>query len=388
LRAYQLRENTSKFEQFGVEFIYYLMVTGELEKAAETLEFSKRLYPRDEIAPLNLSDVYLRTGQWEKVPDEISAIYRIKPGIVNSAVNENLELALQNLNRFDEAKETCQKALDQKYDPAPFVTCLYNVGFINSDTTLMNDQIAAVRGKPLEYLSVNWQSQSSAFNGQWKRSQDLARQAVEMASRNDMMAVAAQFEADAALRNAVVDNCAAAGTAATRSLAYERNWLTLSRTALALSICGATPQANALIDELVKQYPKNTLVNGIWLPASRTAWELRRGNAEKAIEAMESARRFEPAAEFWTYYIRGLAYLKLKRAGEASAEFQKILDHRGYAPLSVLYPLAHLGIARAAVLGGDTEQARRHYEDLLAIWKDADPGFPVLAAAKKEAALK
>jgi len=43
-------------------------------------------------------------------------------------------------------------------------------------------------------------------------------------------------------------------------------------------------------------------------------------------------------------------------------EFQKILEHRGWDPLSPMYPLAQLGLARAAALTGDTAKARKAYQ--------------------------
>lgn len=61
-----------------------------------------------------------------------------------------------------------------------------------------------------------------------------------------------------------------------------------------------------------------------------------------------------------------------------------MLDNRGWYPLSLLYSLAHRGLARAAVVTGDKAKARKAYEDFFAIWKDADPDVPVLIAAKKE----
>ena len=69
---------------------------------------------------------------------------------------------------------------------------------------------------------------------------------------------------------------------------------------------------------------------------------------------------------------------------EASAEFQKILDHRGLVLNEAIGALAHLGIARAYVLQGDTAKARAAYQDFLTLWKDADPDVPVLIAAKSE----
>jgi len=46
--------------------------------------------------------------------------------------------------------------------------------------------------------------------------------------------------------------------------------------------------------------------------------------------------------------------------------------------------LAHLGLARAAVLQGDLTKARKAYEDFFQFWKDADAELPVLIEAKKE----
>ncbi|MFN0120210.1 MAG: hypothetical protein ACKV2V_06885, partial [Blastocatellia bacterium] len=73
--------------------------------------------------------------------------------------------------------------------------------------------------------------------------------------------------------------------------------------------------------------------------------------------------------------------LQLKQTTEAAAEFQKILDHRGYAPLSPLYPLAQLGLARAT-------QSRKAYDEFFAAWKEADADLPLLRAARNEAAKK
>jgi len=99
---------------------------------------------------------------------------------------------------------------------------------------------------------------------------------------------------------------------------------------------------------------------------------------------LETTKPYEAAAEFWPQYLRGLAYLKLKSANEAAAEFQKILDNRGQAALSALYPLAHLGLARAAALTGDVSKSRKAYQDFLALWKDADSDLTVLHEARLE----
>jgi hypothetical protein len=92
----------------------------------------------------------------------------------------------------------------------------------------------------------------------------------------------------------------------------------------------------------------------------------------------------ERATFFWLTYLRGQAFLRRGNGTEASREFQRILDHRGEGPMSPMYPLAHLGLARAAVLSGEKGKSRKSYQDFLALWRDADPGIPILIEAKKE----
>ena len=82
--------------------------------------------------------------------------------------------------------------------------------------------------------------------------------------------------------------------------------------------------------------------------------------------------------------MRGQAYLQLKKLPEATAEFQKIIAHRGWEPTSMLWSLAHLGLARAAALNNDVAQSRRAYEQFFALWGNADAEVPLLIEAKKE----
>jgi hypothetical protein len=72
------------------------------------------------------------------------------------------------------------------------------------------------------------------------------------------------------------------------------------------------------------------------------------------------------------------------QGSEAAREFQKILDHRGVVMFEPIGALAHLGMARAYALQGDTAKAHVAYQDFFALWKDADPDIPILITAKAE----
>jgi eukaryotic-like serine/threonine-protein kinase len=93
---------------------------------------------------------------------------------------------------------------------------------------------------------------------------------------------------------------------------------------------------------------------------------------------LRSVIPYEAAAELWPPYLRGQAWLQLEKPGEAEAEFRKILDHRGHDPISPLYPLAKLGLARSAALRRDADLSQKLYREFLADWKDADPDLPAL----------
>jgi tetratricopeptide (TPR) repeat protein len=381
-KAFALRDRVSEDERARITQFYYSIVIGELDKAVEAQESYWRNYPRDTRGPGNLSDLYGRTGQYEKAVAAAREAMRLNP---NSAPwHINLADSLMRLNRFAEAEEVLQRALAQKLDNIYLHGLLYAIAFAGGNAEAMREQIAWASGKPDEHIAVDWQAQTAAFAGEWRKSQDYARRATEMAERNEAKEVAAQYTAQAALRAAALGQAAQAGALAEAALKIERNKIALARAALALALVGEAAKAQSLVQELEKQYPKDTLVNQLWLPEIKAALELRKGNAQSALDLLEPVKRYEAADEFRPQTVRGEAYLKHGKGAEAAVEFQKILAHRGEAPLSVLYPLAHLGLARAAVLQGDAPKARQKYQDFFALWKEADADLPILIEAKKE----
>ena len=46
--------------------------------------------------------------------------------------------------------------------------------------------------------------------------------------------------------------------------------------------------------------------------------------------------------------------------------------------------MARLQLARALALAGDTAKAKTAYNDLLTLWKNADPDIPMLSEARAE----
>jgi Serine/threonine protein kinase len=382
-KAYALRDRVSERERLRVIGFYYFTVTGEFDKYIENLELYKNTYPRDDRGYVSLSVAYDRIGQWEKSAEAAGEAIRINPNTV--APHSNLARALMRLQRYDESIAVLDRAFKQyKLDSEILHIWVYSMAFIRGDAASIKHEVETMGGKPNEYIAIDWQTNSSAFNGQWKLVQDFSRRSIDLASQSKAKEVAAQYAAEEALRAAAFGECAEAKSAAAQSLSFQHNQVSLTRSGLALALCNEVNETQPLVAELNKEYPTFTQVNGIWLPPTRAALELDHGNAAQAVIELEGASRYEAAGEFWPQYVRGLANLKLSKGAEAAVEFQKILDHRGYAPMSPLFPLAQLGLARAATLQNDTAKARKAYEDFFALWKDADSDIPVLIEAKKE----
>jgi serine/threonine protein kinase/tetratricopeptide (TPR) repeat protein len=383
-RAYELRDRVSERERFYISEKYASYVTGDREEAINVLKAWAQSYPNDYIPHNNLAVDYNLLGQYDESLKESREAVALSPNNASSLVN-HID-AFIKLNRFDEARKVLEQTLGQNPDRGAYHLYSYWLAFIRGDQETMKRDLDWWQTKTTQPDYFELQAATAAFNGQWSKALDFARRSTALLSSQDRKENAAQDEANIAFFEAVLDLCQQSKEAAARSLALSRARIGLTMTAMALAVCGEMVQAQSIADDLQKRFPKETTTIAIMLPMIRAAIETSRGNPAQAIADLQPASRFDfgSAAGIWMSYFRGQAYLKQRLGKEAAAEFQKILDHRGIEPMSPLYPLAHLGLARGAALAGDTAQARKAYQDFFAAWKDADPDLPILIEAKKE----
>ncbi|MDQ3754404.1 MAG: winged helix-turn-helix domain-containing protein [Acidobacteriota bacterium] len=385
-KAFRLRERVSERERLFISTYYYGMVTGESDKHIEMLELWGQTYPRDPLPPNMYAFACLITGQPEKGIEQARESIRRDPNRVMPY--SNMAGLLISLNRFEEAEEVCGQALARNLESPGMRQRLYAIAFVQRDQAAMRQQVDWATGKPSEHEMLDVEAAAAAFLGQLRQSRELSRRAVEMAERRNLKEPAAMLAASEVVREAFFGDCRRARESMKKVWTLARETNSLDRFIRELAVCGGVGQVQSLADELTRQYPTDTILNGLCLPVTRALIELQRGDPAQAIQLLELevARRYEggTAAAFWPNYLRGQAYLRQRAGAEALAEFQKILDHRGWDPLSPFYPLAHIGLARAAALTGDTAKSRKAYEDFFALWKDADPDIPILQEAKRE----
>jgi tetratricopeptide (TPR) repeat protein len=386
-KAFEMRDGVSENEKLRITYFYYTFVTGEMDKSISTLELWRKTYPTQVIPLTNLADSFERLGQFDKsVAAAREAIERDNYNAINYV---NLGSPLLKLSRFAEVKESCQKAFEKNLDSDIFHEFLYVVAFAEEDKAAMKENLAWFNGRTDEYIALNLQAGAAGFYGQWRKAQDFSRRAIDLAKRSNASEIAAHYAAEQSLR--IVFWSSGAGmpsgeesqlkavlkTQTNNALKLEGGSIVTARVILALAVGGMSAEARSLMDDLKKEHPKYTILNELWFPTIRAAVELQNGRTKEAIEELEIAERYEKAGEFYPQYIRALAYLKLNKTKDAVREFDKILNNRGEAALSSIYPLAQLGKARA--LKDKTE-----YEKFFELWKDADKDMPALVAAKEE----
>jgi tetratricopeptide (TPR) repeat protein len=390
-KAYDLRDKVSERERFRISANYYLLVTGELEKAIQTFETWARTYPRNNEPFGNLGVDYTYLGQYEAAVAASLEDLKLYPG--SAAAFTNLVGLYSALNRPADAKAKYEQAIARKVSNPFLHGNRYGVAFLEGDADEMQRQIASVSNKPGEDVLLSFASDTEAYGGRMGNARELSRRAIATAVRSDAKETAAEWQMNAALREAEFGNTARAAQEIASALnsATTRDVQILA--ALAWARIGNVEQAQRSADDLARRYPLNTTINRYWLPTVYASIEMHRNNPAKAVEILQTTSEYElgtPLPQFevggllYPAYVRGQAYLALHQGEQAAAEFQKFLDHRGIALNSPLGALVHLQLGRAYRVAGNTSRARDEYLQFLTLWKDADPDIPVLKAAKSE----
>jgi tetratricopeptide (TPR) repeat protein len=382
-KAYDLRDRVSERERFYIAEKYTSYVTGDRDEAIRILQQWAQNYPQDFIPHNNLATNYSLFGRHEEALKEAREAVDLNPTSPSGLTNYIGSFI--RLNRFDEARETLEKYFGATPDRSDYHFYRVQLAVLTHDKEMEKTDIEWVLRQTNDPDAFDGYAQLLSHYGQWRKAQEMERRSIDLLLSQNRKETAAGYQAIMGFYAAEFGLCDQAKQAS-QSLSLARGRFNLASLAMVSGACNDTAQAAALSDELKKRFPQDTGVIYLTLPMTRALLELNRGNTTQAIEATQPMMRFEYGTlpGIWLPYVRGQIFLKAKSGSEAAAEFQKIIEHPGLEPLSPFNALAHLGLARASVLTGDTVKARKEYQDFLAMWKDADSDLPILVEAKKE----
>jgi serine/threonine protein kinase len=391
-KAYELRDRVSEAERLEITSNYYTFVTGELDKARETMLDYSKAFPRNFGPLVNLGFTQSYVGRYEdEVKYELAALQMSSEP---APAYSNLMEGYIALGRLDEAKAVAQQAIAKKKEGQFVYNDLYSIAFLEGDIEGMKRSVQAVTGqRGVEDVLLFDAADTEAYYGHMKRARDLTRQAAESAVRAEEEETAALYHAESALREAEVGNTNEAREEVKAGLAIASSRDVQILSALALACIGDAVRARSIADDLERRNPLNMVLKYYWLPTISSYIELNSGHAEQALKLLEGAAAYDLAyplpqvtegGMLYPVHVRGRAYLALRQGKEAATEFHKFIDHRTVIVNFPLAALARLGLARAYALQRDSTRTRASYQDFFALWKDADLDIPVLKQARAE----
>ena len=120
-KAYELRDTVSETERLRIIYYFHNFVSGEMDKATDTLELWRNTYPNFVVSYVSLSDSYERLGQSEKAIGFAATGLKLDPNY--ATIYMNLVESLVSVGRYDEAKETCRARVSRESSTAIIFTC-------------------------------------------------------------------------------------------------------------------------------------------------------------------------------------------------------------------------------------------------------------------------
>ena len=383
-KAFELRDRTSEYERLYIT-AYYNFNIGQLDKTIAAWELMQQTYPHDEVSHINVAVPYLQLGRFEKAVENCLEAIRLVPDTLNCYLVG--AQAYRSLDRFDNSDALLAQAQQRNIKASSLYLALANSAMLKGDAATTERMQDLAKATPEGELRVLGQQASYAVAlGQVSRERELRARAVERAKSLGVAEVAADQLMDEAFTDALLgySSRAAQQTDAALSLSRDPSFVAAAADNLSAAGNGSDQKAESLLAEARRARPEDTFIQKEIAPRIEARSQIRHGKAAAAIQTLAAASPYENGLYFDNHLLRGGAYIASGQPANAVPEFRNILARRGLSVVSVAYPLAQLGLARALAAQHDTANARTAYQDFFAFWKSADPDIPILITAKAE----
>ena len=390
-RAFELSDRASEREKLHISTSYYEFVTGELDKAIETLREWEENYPRDDVALTNFGNLYAQEGQYAQGAEVTERSLQLNPDNVVSY--DNMGLFDLQLGRLQDVRKLYNQAMARKLDDDALHLDCYWLAFLESDPKEMSAQAAWFPVHPeVENEILAAEAETAAYAGHLSQARELTRRAVDSAIRADNKPAAAIWALYGAYDETLFGEPGVHEKAASILATAPKTADVQALTALVLAMSGDTARSAAMADDLAKRLPLHTIVQSYWLPTIRAQIAIDEKHPQDAIDTLQPTHSLElgdilptqSAICIYPIFARGEAYLAAGNGAEAVSEFQKFIDQRGLSLNCANGALAHLELGRAYVKSGDPAKGKAAYQEFLTLWKDADADIPILKQAKAE----
>ena len=377
-KGFDLRGRTSEHERLSIEISYHMGGDYDYEEGVRSLKLFNRIYPNEALSWGRLCNLFTQMGEYGQAVEAGEQAYRIDPH--SSFVMTVLARAYKRANRFSDAKRVANASIVEGKDNWGTHSILFQIAYAEHDVDKIKSEGEWGLSHQHVARSLDDLGCAAATSGKLRvMADDLARAQTEGVREGDADFVNQvlielslfQFElgdsakAAATLKLKTGDGGDPGGLAAVQALT------------------GDLAPARRYVAEEESKDSKNTEIRFIGLPLLRARLALADHKPSEAIQLLEPARPYQ-LRDFYVPSLRAQTETEAGLLDAAIADYRLILANQGVDPISPLYSLAHLRLARVLVQQNKREEARQQYLALFDAWKNADSNQPLLQAARRE----
>jgi len=144
--AFELRERVTERDRWYVTAAYNLYIEYDQQKARETYQMWRDMYPRDATPRNNLGVLYDRLGQSEEAAAAFRDAIPLAPD--RELLYSNLASALRHLGRLDDARKVLDDLKARFGETSSYHTLMYEFAYISGNTEEMQQHAAALPPTP------------------------------------------------------------------------------------------------------------------------------------------------------------------------------------------------------------------------------------------------
>ena len=379
-QAYALRDRVSEHERLYITSRYQ-SIRGDTDGLRRTYEVWRQTYPRETAPRNNLSQLLSQHGETEAAIAEALEANRLDPS--TPFPYANLCTSYITLNRLGESRAIARKGLELLPQYGPLHNCLYTIAYLEKHTDEMRQIVDKAKTASYRPIVMEAHIRATLADGKVRAATALMQEAEAPARASNNLAALAEGLASFAAEALTMGDSALAGRFADRALALTNPVDVPWGVPAIYYTLGRIRDAEAIEAAQAKPFANDRDFTTEWQPVRQAAAKLQRGDAVGAVallRGLEPIERVHPQFSL----LRARALLSAGRLDDAATAFQRCIDVRFAAEPTPLGTVCRVWLARTSVKRGDTAAARRHYQDAIAAWKDADADLPLLVQAKQE----
>jgi DNA-binding winged helix-turn-helix (wHTH) protein/TolA-binding protein len=378
-KAFDLRKGATQRERLDIEIAYHYFGDYDAEAAVRSLKLFIETYPKSSVKSwANLCGLYTRLGDYAQAIAAGEQALRMDPHSIIRA--EMLSRAYMRANRFADARRVASLASAVTYAGWGVHSIMFQVAFAERDETTLKAETAWGLSHPQLDRTLYNLALAAATSGRLREATEFFSQSQAESVRDGDAGFADEAQRG---RARVLVEYGEVEQARKLLKVHSEDANDPGDLADLQAQTGDVAAARLFVAASSSLAEKNTFRIYCDLPLVRAQLALQAHKPLDAIQRLEPARTYQ-LRDFNVPYLRAQAETEAGLLDAAAGDYRIILANQGVDPISPLYPLAHLRLARVLALQSNKAGSKSEYEKLFALWKDADSGLHVGQEARIE----